>query len=127
MTFAGMYQAGQLTGNGPADKGLKQNWINSGWKPNHLYIGNVGFGTTNAQIAADSNNEKVINAGIVTANYVYGKLLGNSDSSRNTTAGTIPIALDDAVEEKMLEKGDILLFAAFGGGFTWGSMLIKWD
>ena len=43
MTFAGMYQAGQLTGNGPADRGLKQNWINSGWKPNHMYIGNVGF------------------------------------------------------------------------------------
>ena len=43
MTFAGIYQAGQLTGNGPADKGLKQNWINAGWKPNHLYIGDVGF------------------------------------------------------------------------------------
>jgi len=43
MTFAGMYMAGQLTGNGPADKGLKQNWINSGWKPNHFYIGDVGF------------------------------------------------------------------------------------
>ena len=43
MTFAGMYQANQLTGNGPADRGLKQNWINSGWKPNHLYIGDVGF------------------------------------------------------------------------------------
>ncbi len=43
MTFAGMYQANQLTGNGPADRGLKQNWINSGWKPNHVYIGNVGF------------------------------------------------------------------------------------
>ena len=51
-------------------------------------IGNVGFGTTNAQIAADSNNEKVINAGIVTANYVYGVLGGNSDSVRNTTVGT---------------------------------------
>tara|TARA_R110002012_G_scaffold56005_2_gene143094 strand:+ start:1 stop:1074 length:1074 start_codon:yes stop_codon:yes gene_type:complete len=38
-----MYQANQLTGNGPADRGLKQNWINSGWKPNHVYIGNVGF------------------------------------------------------------------------------------
>ena len=42
-TFAGMYMAGQLTGNGPADKGLKQNWINSGWKPNHFYVGDVGF------------------------------------------------------------------------------------
>ncbi len=38
-----MYQAGQLTGNGPADRELKQSWINAGWKPNHLYIGNVGF------------------------------------------------------------------------------------
>jgi len=43
MTFAGIYQAGQLTGNGPADRSLKQNWINAGWKPNHLYIGDVGF------------------------------------------------------------------------------------
>ena len=43
MTFAGMYMAGQLTGNGPADKSLKQNWINSGWKPNHFYVGDVGF------------------------------------------------------------------------------------
>ena len=51
-------------------------------------VGNVGFGTTNSQIAADSNNEKVINAGIVTANYVYGQLGGNSDSVRNTTVGT---------------------------------------
>ena len=39
----------------------------------------------------------------------------------------IPIALDDAVEAKMLEKNDMVLFAAFGGGFTWGSMLIKWS
>jgi len=41
--FAGMYQAGQLTGNGPADRNLRQNWINAGWKPNHFYIGDVGF------------------------------------------------------------------------------------
>ena len=37
------YMAGQLTGNGPADRQLKQQWINSGWKPNHLYFGNIGF------------------------------------------------------------------------------------
>ena len=37
------YMSGQLTGNGPADKQLKQNWINSGWKPNHIYFGDVGF------------------------------------------------------------------------------------
>ena len=43
-TAALMYQAGHLTGNGPADRQLKQSFINSGtWKPNHLYLGNVGF------------------------------------------------------------------------------------
>ena len=45
-TFAGMYMAGQLTGNGPADRQLRQNWINAGWKPNHVYIGDVGFDYT---------------------------------------------------------------------------------
>ena len=38
-----MYQSGQLTGNGPADRQLKQSWINANWKPNHIYFGNVGF------------------------------------------------------------------------------------
>jgi len=42
-TMSMMYMAGQLTGNGPADRQLRQNWINSGWKPNHFYIGDVGF------------------------------------------------------------------------------------
>ena len=45
-TMAGMYMAGQLTGNGPADRKLKQSWINAGWKPNHFYIGDVGFDYT---------------------------------------------------------------------------------
>jgi len=45
-TMAGMYMGGQLTGNGPADRQLKQNWINAGWKPNHIYIGDVGFDYT---------------------------------------------------------------------------------
>ena len=42
-TFGAMYMGGQLTGNGPADRQLRQNWINAGWKPNHFYIGDVGF------------------------------------------------------------------------------------
>ena len=48
-TFAGMYMAGQLTGNGPADRQLRQNWINAGWKPNHFYIGDVGFDYTSLE------------------------------------------------------------------------------
>ena len=42
-TFGMMYMGGQLSGNGPADRQLKQQWMNAGWKPNHFYIGDVGF------------------------------------------------------------------------------------
>jgi 3-oxoacyl-[acyl-carrier-protein] synthase-3 len=48
------------------------------------------------------------------------------DKIANISAGTIPIALDMAVNEGRIEKGDILLFAAFGGGFTWGAATLRW-
>ncbi len=44
----------------------------------------------------------------------------------NTTAASIPIALDEAVEAGLLETGDLLLTVAFGSGFTWGANLIRW-
>ncbi len=44
----------------------------------------------------------------------------------NTTAASIPIALDEALAEGRLGRGDLLLFAAFGSGFTWGSAAIRW-
>ena len=72
-------------------------------------------------------NKRIIDAAAERCGLRDDQVLVNINKYGNTTAGTIPIALDDAVEEKMLEKGDLLLFAACGGGFTWGSMLIKWD
>ncbi|MGO2103679.1 MAG: 3-oxoacyl-ACP synthase III family protein, partial [Psychroflexus halocasei] len=44
----------------------------------------------------------------------------------NTTAASIPIALTEAWEEGKVNKGDIVVLAAFGSGFTWGSCIIKW-
>jgi len=44
----------------------------------------------------------------------------------NTSAASIPIALDEAVRAGRLKPGDLLLLAAFGGGLTWGSALIRW-
>ncbi len=44
----------------------------------------------------------------------------------NTTAATIPLGLDEAVKEGRLEPGMLVGSAAFGGGYTWGSMLIRW-
>ena len=48
-TVAMMYQAGLLTGNGPADKQMKEGWKTGGWKQNHIYLGNVGFNYTSLE------------------------------------------------------------------------------
>jgi 3-oxoacyl-[acyl-carrier-protein] synthase-3 len=44
----------------------------------------------------------------------------------NTTAASIPIALSEAFDEGRIQKGDLLMMAAFGSGFTWGSALMRW-
>ena len=44
----------------------------------------------------------------------------------NTTAGSIPIAMTEAWEEGKIKSGDLVVLAAFGSGFTWGSALIRW-
>ncbi len=50
----------------------------------------------------------------------------NLDKYGNTSAATIPIALDEAVREGRIKEGDLILMAAFGGGLTWASALIRW-
>lgn len=50
----------------------------------------------------------------------------NVDKYGNTSAASIPIALDEAVREGRLHRGGKLLLCSFGGGFTWGSMLLDW-
>ncbi len=69
-------------------------------------------------------NKRIIDA---TANRVgisEDKVMMNIERYGNTTAGTIPLLLWDY--EKQLKKGDNLLLAAFGGGFTWGAVYVKW-
>ncbi len=44
----------------------------------------------------------------------------------NTSAASIPIALDEVNRDGRLEKGDLVLFCAFGGGFTWGAAVVRW-
>ena len=52
------------------------------------------------------------------------KVMINIQKYGNTTSGTIPLCLWDY--EKQLKKGDVLILSAFGGGFTWGSVYLKW-
>jgi 3-oxoacyl-[acyl-carrier-protein] synthase-3 len=51
----------------------------------------------------------------------------NIDKFANTTAATIPICISEAVENKTIKKGDLVLLASFGAGFTWGSLLLSWE
>ncbi len=54
------------------------------------------------------------------------KVIINIERFGNTTAGTIPLALNDAVESGRLKKGDLVLLASVGAGFTVGAVLLRW-
>ena len=54
------------------------------------------------------------------------KVIINIDRYGNTTAGTIPLALQTAVDEGKLKKGDLILLTSVGAGFTVGSVLVRW-
>ncbi len=54
------------------------------------------------------------------------RVMSNIHKYGNTTAATIPIALDEAVSEGRLKRGDLVVTVAFGSGFTWGANLIRW-
>jgi 3-oxoacyl-[acyl-carrier-protein] synthase-3 len=54
------------------------------------------------------------------------KVYVNVDRLGNTSAGSIPIALDEAVRAGLIKEGMLICMTAFGGGLTWGSVLIRW-
>ncbi|MFO7702663.1 MAG: beta-ketoacyl-ACP synthase III [Psychroflexus maritimus] len=69
-------------------------------------------------------NKRIIDATSKRMNLADEKVLMNIQRYGNTTSATLPLLLSDY--EKQLKKGDNLVFAAFGGGFTWGSIYLKW-
>ncbi|EMQ95891.1 MAG: ketoacyl-ACP synthase III [Xanthomarina sp.] len=75
-------------------------------------------------LVAHQANKRIIDA---TANRIElqeDKVMMNIEKYGNTTSATLPLLLNDY--ESQLKKGDNLIFAAFGGGFTWGSIYLKW-
>ncbi|WP_299533414.1 beta-ketoacyl-ACP synthase III [Ulvibacterium sp.] len=69
-------------------------------------------------------NKRIINATAKRMGLEDSKVMINIHRYGNTTAATLPLLLRDY--EDQLKKGDNLIFAAFGGGFTWGSIYLKW-
>jgi 3-oxoacyl-[acyl-carrier-protein] synthase-3 len=58
--------------------------------------------------------------------YPQEKVWHNIQRYGNTTAATLPLCLDEMLEQGIVKDKDLLLFAAFGAGFTWGSVLVRW-
>ena len=71
-------------------------------------------------------NKRIIDATAKKMRLNKEQILINIDKYANTTAASIPLALCDAYDKKILNIGDNLILTAFGAGFTWGSCLIKW-
>ena len=78
-----------------------------------------------AYLVPHQANKRIIDATAKRMGVGPEKVLLNIEKYGNTTAGTIPLCLWDY--EKKFKKGDNLIFAAFGGGFTWGSLYLKWS
>jgi 3-oxoacyl-[acyl-carrier-protein] synthase-3 len=69
-------------------------------------------------------NKRIIDATAHRMNLEDNKVLMNIERYGNTTSATLPLVLSDF--EKQFKKGDTVIFAAFGGGFTWGAIYLKW-
>jgi len=70
-------------------------------------------------------NIRIIEATAKHANISMDKVYVNVDRYGNTSSASIPIALDEAIEKKIVGPGSTVMMVAFGAGFTWGSMIVR--
>jgi len=89
-------------------------------KHNGLDIGDVDL------LVPHQANLRIINAVGQRLGLCQDKVCVNIQKYGNTSAASIPLALDEAVQAGRIRAGDLLLLCAFGGGLTWGSALIRW-
>ena len=75
-------------------------------------------------LAAHQANKRIVEATARRIKLDSAKVMLNIQNYGNTTSATLPLLLADY--EKQLKKGDTVIFAAFGGGFSWGSIYFKW-
>ena len=70
-------------------------------------------------------NIRIINATARKLSMSMDKVVVTVDQHGNTSAASVPLALDAAVRDGRIQPDEVLLLEAFGGGFTWGSVLLK--
>lgn len=72
-------------------------------------------------------NMRIIQAAVDRMKLDPSRVALNIDKFANTTGATIPICMSEAAETKRIQRGDKVLLASFGAGFTWGSLLLSWE
>jgi 3-oxoacyl-[acyl-carrier-protein] synthase-3 len=71
-------------------------------------------------------NIRIINAAIDVLHISRSRVFNNLERYGNTSAGSVPLALDEAVAEGRVKDGDLLVLSGFGGGLAWGTALVRW-
>jgi 3-oxoacyl-[acyl-carrier-protein] synthase-3 len=71
-------------------------------------------------------NQRIIDASAKKLGIADNKVVSTVDRHGNTSAASIPLALDVAVKDGRVKHGDLVMLEAMGGGFTWGSVLLRW-
>jgi 3-oxoacyl-[acyl-carrier-protein] synthase-3 len=71
-------------------------------------------------------NIRIINAAIDVLHIPRSRVYNNLDRYGNTSAGSVPLALDEAVAEGRIQPGSRLLLSGFGAGLTWGTAVVRW-
>lgn len=89
-------------------------------KENHLSTSDIAY------IIPHQANIRIIEAVAERLKMDMDRIVVNLDRYGNTSAGSIPLALDEAVREGRIAEGALILLLAFGSGLTWGSTLIRW-
>jgi 3-oxoacyl-[acyl-carrier-protein] synthase-3 len=89
-------------------------------KQNGLGVGDLDF------VISHQANLRIISALGQRLGLPDHKVIVNLQRVGNTSAATIPIALDEAVRDGRIQPGHLVLLCAFGGGLTWGSVLVRW-
>ncbi|KGG16803.1 3-oxoacyl-(acyl-carrier-protein) synthase [Prochlorococcus sp. MIT 0602] len=72
-------------------------------------------------------NQRILNAVADRFSIPYHKVLSNLEHYGNTSAGTIPIMLDEAVRDGRIQPGNLIAASGFGAGLSWGVALFRWD
>lgn len=71
-------------------------------------------------------NNRILDSAAKRLNFPREKIYSNLERYGNTSAGTIPLALVDALNEGRIKKGDLIVLVGFGAGLTWGATILRW-